>query len=128
MLIDFIIIFIGFTFAALTVHASTHAKKNDVQHSNQLNLYVHLTSTISMYALTVWGILQLDWNLFGVAWLSPAVLSWLGPLLLFSFLFQLSRFVVTKSNWEKFFRAISITGGITTVVTCVAWIKWVLER
>ncbi len=126
-MIDFIIIFTGYTFGALTVHASTHAKKSNRQHSNQLSLYAHLASTISMYALCVWGILELDWNQFGVAWLNPAVMSWLGPFVIFGFLFQLLRFVVTSSNWEKFFDAISITGGITTVITCGAWIKWVFE-
>ncbi len=127
-MIDFIIIFIGYTFGALTVRASTHAKENDTQHSNQLSLYVHLASTISMYALYAWGILELDWNLFRVAWLNSAVVSWLGPLAIFGFLFQLLRFVVTSSNWEKFFGAISITGGITTFIACGVWIKWIFER
>ena len=80
-----------------------------------------------MYALYVWGILELDWNQFGVAWLNSTVVSWLGPLVIFSLLFQPLRFVVTSSNWEKFFEAISITGGITTVITCGAWIKRVFE-
>ena len=80
-----------------------------------------------MYALYVWGILELDWNQFGVAWLNSAVVTWLGPLVIFGLLFQPLRFVVTSSNWEKFFEAISITGGITTVITCGAWIKRVFE-
>ena len=88
---------------------------------------MHLASTISMYALYVWGILELDWSQFGVEWLNSAVVSWLGPLVIFGFLYDILRFVVTSSNWEKFFEAISITGGITTVITCGAWIKRVFE-
>jgi len=62
-----------------------------------------------MYALTVWGILELEW--------------W-SPFLLFGILFQLFRFVVTSSNWRKFFDAIPILGGLTTIITCGAWAYW----
>jgi len=126
-LIDFILIFTGYAFGALTIHASTHAKNNDIQHSNQLSLYIHLASTISMYALCVWGILELDWSLFGVARLNSVVMSWLGPLIIIGFVFQLLRLVVTFSNWEKHFEATPKTGGITTVITCRAWIKRIFE-
>ena len=124
---NFIIIFIGYAFGSITVHASTHARKNDTQYPNQLSLYVHLASTVSLYALFVWGTLELDWGLLGVAWLNSAVVSWLGPFMIIGVLFQLTRFVVTSSNWEKFFGAIAVTGGITTVITCGAWIKWIFE-
>ena len=118
--------FIGYTFGALTICASTHARKNEAHHPNQLGLYIHVASTISMYALYAWAVLELDWNLFGAAWLSSAVASWVGPGVIFFVLYQLFRLIVTSSNWEKFFRAIPITGGITTVTTCGAWIKWAL--
>jgi len=126
-LTNFIIIFIGYFFGSITVHASTRARSNDTQHSNQLSLYVHLASTVSLYALFVWGTLELDWSLLGLAWLNSAAVSWMGPLMIIGVLYQLSRFVVTSSTWEKFFEAIPITGGITTVITCGAWIKWIFE-
>lgn len=80
-----------------------------------------------MYALYAWAILELDWSLFGVAWMNTAVITWLGPLVISGVLLQLLRFVVISSNWEKFFSAIPITGGITIVITCVAWAKWMFE-
>ena len=126
-MIDFAIVITGFVFGNLGICASKHAKKNDMQHPNQLSLYIHLASTISMFALYAWSILQLDWSIFGVAWMNSAVNTWLGPLAISGALLQLFRFVVISSNWEKFFGAIPITGGVTIVITCVAWAKWMFE-
>ena len=126
-MLNFTIAVIGFVFGNLVISASRHAKKNDTQHPNQLSLYIHLASTISMYTLLAWSILELDWSLFGVAWMNTAVHTWLGPFAISGALLAFFRFVVTSSNWKKFFSAIPITGGLAIVVTCIAWIKWVFE-
>ena len=80
-----------------------------------------------MYALIAWAILELDWRIFGIPWMNTTLLTWLGPLAISGVLLMLFRLVVTSSNWEKYFNAIPITGGIAIVVTCIAWIKWVIE-
>jgi len=96
-------------FGVLTLHASMNASKNNVEHSSQVSALTHLASTLSLYALTAWGILTLEW--------------W-SPFLVFIVIFQILRLVVTESSWEKFWRAIPITGGFATAITCGAWLKW----
>ena len=105
-MIEYVILVAGFSFGTLTLLASEHAKKNNAQHLTKLGLYVHLASTASMYALTAWGVLALEW--------------W-SPFLVFVILYQLLRFVVTSSNWKKYFYAIPMLGGLTTTITCGAW-------
>jgi hypothetical protein len=39
-------------------------------------------------------------------------------------MFEILRFVVTKSGWEKYWRAIPITGSLTVAISCGAWLKW----
>jgi hypothetical protein len=108
-LIGYLILVAGFSFGTLALLASEHAKKNNVQHLTKLGLYVHLASTASMYALTAWGVLTLEW--------------W-SPFLVFVILYQLLRIVVTSSNWKKYFDAIPMLGGLTATITCGAWANY----
>ena len=112
-IIIYIVLITGFTCASLTVHASQHAKKNNYQHTSRLSLYIHLASTLSMYALLAWSILEVEW--------------WI-PLVIVAFLYQLSRLVVTSSNWQLFFNAIPFTGSATTAITIGAWVYWALSQ
>ena len=109
MTINYLILIAGMLFATLTLHASTNAKKNYAQHTSLTSALLHIASTLSLYALTAWGILTFEW--------------WI-PFLVFAVIFQILRLVVTKSNWEKFWRAIPITGSLASAITCGAWLKW----
>ena len=107
---DILILCAGMFFGAVTLHASIKASKNGVEHTNKSNALIHLGSTLSMYALALWGFINLIW--------------WV-PLVVFVAIFQALRLIVRSSNWEQFYRAIPITGGLTIVITSGAWLKWV---
>lgn len=107
---DILILSVGMFFGVLTLHASINASRNGVEHTKKSNTLIHLGSAISMYALTVWGFINLIW--------------WI-PLVVFVVLFQTLRLVVKSSNWTQFYRAIPFTGGLTIVITSGAWLKWV---
>ena len=109
MTINYLILIAGMFFGTLTLLASINAQKNNVEHSRKGSALIHLASTISMYALMAWGIITL---------------SWWSPFLVLAALFLILRFVVTEASWSKYFRAIPITGGLTTAITCGAWLKW----
>ena len=107
---DIIILCVGMIFGIVTLHASINASKNGVEHTNKSSALIHLGSTLSMYALALWGFINIIW--------------WI-PLVAFVGLYQALRLVVRGSNWEQFYRAIPITGGLTIVITSCAWLKWV---
>ncbi len=106
---DILILLTGMVFGVLVLHASINASKNGVKHTNKANALIHLASTISMYALTLWGIINLNW--------------W-APFVGFILIFQVLRFIVRDSNWENYYRAIPVTGGFSIAITSGAWLKW----
>lgn len=94
-------------FGVLTLHASVNASRNGVKHTNRAVALIHLASTISMYAITVWGFINLTW--------------WI-PLVGFVVIYQALRLVVRSSNWALFYKAIPVTGGLTVAITSGAWL------
>jgi len=58
MTINYLILVAGLFFGTLTLHASINASKNNVKHSSQGRALIHLVSTLSLYALTAWGIIS----------------------------------------------------------------------
>ena len=109
----YITLVIGFIFSGLTVQSSQIAKKNDYQHQNHVSLYIHLASTFSMYALLVWGMIEVEW--------------W-APILIIAITFPLAGFILKFTNWQWFFNAIPFTGGATTAITLSAWVYWALSK
>ena len=112
-IIIYITLAIGFICSGLTVQSSQIAKKNDYQHQNQVNFYIHLASTFSMYALLAWGIIEVEW--------------W-APILICLLMYQVAGFIIQFTNWQWFFNAIRFTGGATTAITVSAWTYWALSR
>jgi hypothetical protein len=108
-LIALLILFTGMFFGTLTLHASEHAKKSGVNHTKMTVTLIHLGSIISMYAITIWGFINLTW------WIT---------LVGFIAIYQSLRLVVRSSNWILFYRAIPLTGGLTIAITCGAWVFW----
>ena len=109
----YITLAIGFICAGLTVQSSQIAKKNNYQHRSKTSLYIHLASTFSMYALLAWGIIEVAW--------------WV-PLVIAAFTYQLAGLVVKLTNWQAYFNAIPVTGGLTTTITISAWTFWVISK
>ena len=109
----YITLVIGFICAGLTVESSQIAKKNNYQHANVASLYIHLASTLAMYALLAWGMIEAEW--------------W-APIVIIAITFPIAGFILKVTNWKWFFNAIPFTGGITTAITLSAWAYWALSR
>ena len=109
----YITLVIGFICAGLTVQSSQIAKKNNYQHASVASLYIHLASTLSMYALLVWGMIEVEW--------------W-APIVIIAITFPFAGFILKVANWKWFFIAIPFTGGATITITLCAWAYWAISK